>query len=64
MELFIPFQPRKPGASLMIEPFTARIPQADVDGPPIHALIPAGRGMPPKTRVVLDHLAEFFKRPL
>src|ERR1700742_490374 len=40
------------------------LPQADVDGPPIHALIPAGRGMPPKTRVVLDHLAEFFKRPL
>jgi epoxide hydrolase len=31
MELFIPFQHRKPGASLMIEPFTARIPQADVD---------------------------------
>jgi DNA-binding transcriptional LysR family regulator len=40
------------------------LPQADVDGPPIHALIPAGRGMAPKTRVVLDHLAEFFKRPL
>jgi len=40
------------------------LPQADVDGPPIHALIPAGRGMPPKTRVVLDHLVEFFKRPL
>ena len=38
--------------------------QADVNGPPIHALIPAGRGMPPKTRVVLDNLAEFFKRPL
>ena len=40
------------------------LPQADVNGPPIHALIPAGRGMPPKTRVVLDHLAEFFKRPM
>lgn len=32
------------------------------DGPPIHALIPAGRRMPPKTRVVLDRLVEFFKR--
>jgi DNA-binding transcriptional LysR family regulator len=40
------------------------LPQADVNGPPIHALIPAGRGMPPKTRVVLDHLAESFRRPL
>lgn len=40
------------------------LPQADVDGPPIHALIPAGRRMPPKTRVVLDQLVEFFKRPL
>jgi DNA-binding transcriptional LysR family regulator len=40
------------------------LPQADVIGPPIHALIPAGRSMPPKTRVVLDHLAEFFKPPL
>jgi DNA-binding transcriptional LysR family regulator len=39
------------------------LPQADVDGPPIHALIPAGRRMPPKTRVVLDALVEFFKRP-
>jgi DNA-binding transcriptional LysR family regulator len=38
------------------------LPQADVDGPPIHALIPAGRRMPPKTRVVLDRLVEFFKR--
>jgi DNA-binding transcriptional LysR family regulator len=40
------------------------LPQADVDGPPIHALIPAGRRMPPKTRVVLDHLVEFFKKPI
>ena len=40
------------------------LPQADVEGPPIHALIPAGRRMPPKTRVVLDHLVEFFRRPL
>ena len=40
------------------------LPQADVEGPPIHALIPAGRRMPPKTRVVLDHLVEFFRRPI
>ena len=40
------------------------LPQADVAGPPIHALIPAGRRMPPKTRVVLDHLVEFFRRPV
>lgn len=39
------------------------LPQADVDGPPIHALIPAGRRLPPKTRVVLDALVEFFRRP-
>jgi DNA-binding transcriptional LysR family regulator len=40
------------------------LPQADVDGMPIHALIPAGRRMPPKTRVVLDSLVEFFRRPV
>lgn len=40
------------------------LPQADVEGPPIYALIPAGRRMPPKTRVVLDHLVEFFRRPI
>lgn len=40
------------------------LPQADTDGPPIHALIPAGRRMPPKTRVVLDYLVDFFKRPV
>jgi DNA-binding transcriptional LysR family regulator len=40
------------------------MPQADVEGPPVHALILAGRHMPPKTRVVLDHLVEFFKRPM
>jgi DNA-binding transcriptional LysR family regulator len=40
------------------------LPQADVEGPPIHALIPAGRRMPPKTRVVLDSLVEFFRRPI
>lgn len=40
------------------------LPHAAVDGPPIHALIPAGRRMPPKTRVVLDALIEFFRRPI
>lgn len=40
------------------------LPQANVEGPPIHALIPAGRRMPPKTRVVLDAIAEFLRRPL
>lgn len=40
------------------------LPEADVDGPPVHALIPLGRRMPPKTRVVLDHLAEVLKAPL
>ncbi len=40
------------------------LPRADVDGPPIHALIPAGRRMPPKTCVVLDYLVEFFRRPV
>lgn len=39
-------------------------PQADVAGPPIHALIPAGRRMPPKTRVVLDQIANFFRPPV
>ncbi|RDJ26664.1 LysR family transcriptional regulator [Bosea caraganae] len=37
------------------------LPEADADGPPVHALIPVGRRMPPKTRVVLDQLAEFFR---
>ena len=40
------------------------LPQADVAGPPVHALIPAGWRMPPKTRVVLDQLVEFFKGPV
>ncbi|MDE1172149.1 MAG: LysR family transcriptional regulator [Parvibaculaceae bacterium] len=40
------------------------LPEADVEGPPVHALIPLGRRMPPKTRVVLDHLVEALKSPL
>ncbi len=39
------------------------LPAADVAGPPIHALIPVGRRMPPKTRVVLDHLANELRDP-
>ncbi len=34
------------------------LPDADVDGPPVHALIPLGRRMPAKTRAVLNFLAE------
>ncbi len=40
------------------------LPEADVDGPPVHALIPLGRRMPPKTRVVLEHLAEVLRPPI
>ncbi len=37
------------------------LPQADVAGPPMYALIPLGRRMPPKTKVVLDALADTLK---
>lgn len=37
------------------------LPKAAVKGPPVHALIPLGRRMPPKTRVVLDHLSQVFR---
>jgi DNA-binding transcriptional LysR family regulator len=37
------------------------LPEADVAGPPVHALIPLGRRMPPKTRAVLDHLGEVLR---
>ncbi|MDE1994787.1 MAG: LysR family transcriptional regulator [Rhizobiaceae bacterium] len=40
------------------------LPELDVDGPPVHALIPLGRRMPPKTRVVLDHIADILRTPL
>ncbi len=33
------------------------LPEADVAGPPVHALIPVGRRMPAKTRALLEHLA-------
>lgn len=39
------------------------LPAADADGPPVHALIPLGRRMPLKTRVVLDHLADLLRLP-
>jgi DNA-binding transcriptional LysR family regulator len=37
------------------------LPEADVKGPPVHALIPLGRRMPPKTRVMLDHLSKVLR---
>jgi DNA-binding transcriptional LysR family regulator len=37
------------------------LPEFDVDGPPVHALIPLGRRMPPKTRVVLEHMSEMLR---
>lgn len=37
------------------------LPGHDVDGPPVHALIPVGRRMPAKTRVVLDHISEVLR---
>lgn len=45
-----------------VQPFIADgrlvhvLPGADVPGPPVHALIPAGHKMSAKTRVVLDHI--------
>ncbi len=36
------------------------LPQADARGPAVHALIPAGRSMAPKTRVVLEHLVKLL----
>jgi len=36
------------------------LPALASDGPPVHALIPAGRTMPAKTRVFLDHLVTAF----
>jgi DNA-binding transcriptional LysR family regulator len=40
------------------------LPEADVEGPSVHALVPLGRRMPRKTRVVLDHLAAELRRPV
>jgi DNA-binding transcriptional LysR family regulator len=38
------------------------LPNADVPGPPAHALIPVGHRMPAKTRVVLDHIVATLQR--
>lgn len=40
------------------------LPEFDVEGPPVHALVPLGRRMPRKTRVVLEALADLLKRPV
>lgn len=39
------------------------LPELTVRALPVHALIPAGRRMPPKTRVVLDHLSAVLRLP-
>jgi DNA-binding transcriptional LysR family regulator len=39
------------------------LPAADVEGPPVHALIPTGHRMPAKTRAVLNHLADTLRTP-
>jgi DNA-binding transcriptional LysR family regulator len=38
------------------------LPEVDVPGPPVHALIPVGRRMSAKTRVVLDHLVDILQK--
>jgi len=38
------------------------LPDADVAGPPVHALIPVGHRMTAKTRVVLDHVVQALGR--
>jgi DNA-binding transcriptional LysR family regulator len=37
------------------------LPGSDVDGPPVHAMIPLGQKMAAKTRAVLNHIAEEFR---
>ncbi len=39
------------------------LPAADAPGPPLYALLPLGRRMPPKTKVVLEQLAADLKAP-
>ena len=34
------------------------LPEADTDGPPVHAIISLGQKMAAKTRAVVNHLAE------
>ncbi|WP_321927718.1 LysR family transcriptional regulator [Paraburkholderia guartelaensis] len=38
------------------------IPEADVDGPPVHAIISLGQKMAAKTRAVVNHLAETLQK--
>lgn len=38
------------------------LPNADVDGPPVHAIISLGQKMAAKTRAVVNHLAETLQR--
>jgi DNA-binding transcriptional LysR family regulator len=38
------------------------LPEADVDGPPVHAIISLGQKMAAKTRAVVNHLAETLQR--
>ncbi|CDY77304.1 FIG000557: hypothetical protein co-occurring with RecR [Caballeronia glathei] len=39
------------------------LPDADVDGPPVHAIISLGQKMAAKTRAVVNHLAETLRDP-
>jgi len=39
------------------------LPHADVDGPPVHAIISLGQKMAAKTRAVVNHLAETLQKP-
>jgi DNA-binding transcriptional LysR family regulator len=39
------------------------LPEFDSAPLPVHAMIPSGRRMPPKTRVVVDHLVEVLALP-
>jgi hypothetical protein len=38
------------------------LPQADVNGPPVHAIISLGQKMAAKRRAVVNHLAETFRQ--
>src|SRR5262249_45734959 len=55
----------------VVQPFVAErslihvLPEADDPRDvPVHALIPVGRRMPPKTRAVLEHLAGAARRKI
>jgi len=40
------------------------LPHADVEGPPVHAIIPVGYKMAAKTRAVLNYLADNLRDPI